>query len=91
MAGHVVEFFILWILLKKYVDNQGKNFPSLCKVLAFEYRKPNGNKILETQKIGCFRSFLLLTFSQQPFIRTFILKELWSLFLSASPPSLPHF
>lgn len=64
MAGLVVEFLILGMLLKKCVDNQGENFPNSCKVLAFEYHNPNGNKILKTQRIEYFRSFLLLLFSQ---------------------------
>lgn len=91
MAGRVAEFFILWILLKKCVDNQGENFPSSYKGLAFEYRRPNGNKTLETQRIWYFIYFLLLIFSQQPCIRTsFLLKKLWSLF-SFPLPSLPDF
>lgn len=91
VRGHLVEFFILWILLKKCVENQGKNSPSSCKVLPFEYRTPSGNKRLETQRIGYFRSFLLLISSELPFIRTsLLLKKLSSLFYLL-PPSLPDF
>lgn len=59
-------FFIARIFLKKYVAKQGENFPRSCKVLALAYHKPNGNKILETQRIGYFSSFLFLNFPNHP-------------------------
>lgn len=93
MAGVKFGVFILWIFLKKYVDNQGENFPSSCKVLAFEYHKPNGNKILETQRIGYFRSFLFLILPSNTLHKDFFSNEGTLVFVSFSffPLLLPDF